>query len=1398
MKKIYMILAAITLLSMSLNAQMTLTKAPSRANRATTVTFDFTTNNWGIPTGSSNNITQGTNTYSNGEYTITLTSNSGSGYTNHGYYYNSSGNYLMMCRSSARLILPAFDQVVNKIEVICTSGTSGSAYQNIFLGSTNTTVSTETKSQGTHEYVIDSDYKDVGTVYSLKQTANYNAQVQKVIVYFESGNPELTVPTSLNVGTNTGSGVSNTFNLSGSNLTQALSLSVTAGTGFSVSPTTISAADAMAGTTVTVTYNGSATNATGTLTISSNEVSATVDLTASYSAPNIYEKVTSESQLRAGKQYILVYEGGPAVMGAITTSGTLYGTSVSGATLSGNEIDVAGATGVSELTLGGQSGAWTFTADGTNYLNYTGSSNTLSTSTDNTANDAKWTATSSNGGYILTNVGSSSRVLQYNTSYTRFACYTGGQQDAFLYVKKSTTAELTSIANGDIIPVGTNTGNGVSKTVNIKGNNLTQDLTVNVSGNGFSISRAVTVTAAEANSANGQDVIVTYDGTDANATGTLTVQSSEIGTVTAQLTASYNGGSTPGGNEVTVCDGSATNEYLPVYGYYFDADQTNQMIYPASMFTNSGMDNKTITSITFYPTTYTDGSGYYATTYSGINFYRNSNDGGTVTLKLANMPSGTTGYTADDPERKVPADGFTTVKTITMPTSAQTDLTEWVFDNLEDDFVYEGGDLLIEVVTDAGGYRHSYFAGENQTSYTGYYSYLYYSDATAVGQKFLPKATFEFEANDTPVLTDPQDGDNVSFGPYEAPATNASTNITVKGRNLTEALSISVSGTGFHVSTNSVSAADANAGTTITVTYDGTDATATGTLTITSGNGEVSTVTVNLTSGYIAHDPVLTAPTSGSTIDVGTNTGLGASTTVTVTGNYLTDNLSVSVSGSGFRVTPETLSAEDVNDGTATITITYTGTNPNASGTLTISSGEVSVTVPLTASYSTGIEPVVHGMVRMGTLPIVDQFAEEIPPTNDHPYRYTYYLKLATRDTTSSPARVPAQHTGAVIEGYYSTTQMEADTDPTNFLKTDMLSAEVDMNLSPASAPYFYTVNSILNGVPESAEEWDSYLNVFQRREAGDYQEMQTAYTYDNANIPNPNKYKVYESGENSFVDYRDIQAESHTDYLSYVPIVWTKGIDRYYYTTDSLHNSYGAPLWEVHTGRVDIQKPSYERQAKNANGDWNPSVNWYDEDNNPCSLFMITDLHATGILPEGNIEYEPYMFRLWVKCDALRNMNQVDSVGAVNDPDASRTSPRLLYTKYCHGADDLTLDITKNDSIWSENITFGALNSIQDVNNPNKPTFLVRFYYVVKGHQKPLEPNRAEGDEDHVGYVVDEEVTPYDPTTAVIEMNTHGEIVEQMFYNIQGMQSSKPFDGINIVVTRYSDGTTSTVKVIK
>ena len=106
-----------------------------------------------------------------------------------------------------------------------------------------------------------------------------------------------------------------------------------------------------------------------------------------------------------------------------------------------------------ELTLAGQEGAWTFaTADG-KYIAWN-SGNTLNLN-DEADEKSQWTVTEKeNSGFILTNVGTTDRILQYNSGSPRFACYTGSQKDAVLYILdenatpiEAETAESLEIAN---------------------------------------------------------------------------------------------------------------------------------------------------------------------------------------------------------------------------------------------------------------------------------------------------------------------------------------------------------------------------------------------------------------------------------------------------------------------------------------------------------------------------------------------------------------------------------------------------------------------------------------------------------------------------------------------------------------------------------------------------------------------------------------------------------------------------------------------------------------------------------------------------------------------------------------------------------------------------------------
>ena len=257
-----------------------------------------------------------------------------------------------------------------------------------------------------------------------------------------------------------------------------------------------------------------------------------------------------------------------------------------------------------------------------------------------------------------------------------------------------------------------------TQTVTVTGRNLTGNITatLNDPSGMYSINPA-------SFGASGGSMTVTYaptvQGTH-NATVTLSSPGADPVTVTISGTAKIK-------TDATVADATNSNNTLPVYGAYHNRVQTNQMLYPASEFTGKGMEGKTIKKLTFYPS-------------NGINFR-----GGSVTVKLANMPANTTGYTSNNPTRKN-AD-FVTVKTLTMPSTAQTSLTEWVFEDLTNDFTYEGGDLLIEVTTTTGTAGDTYFYGKSFTnSYPGYYSYVRSGRTTSAGQRFLPKVTFEWEA----------------------------------------------------------------------------------------------------------------------------------------------------------------------------------------------------------------------------------------------------------------------------------------------------------------------------------------------------------------------------------------------------------------------------------------------------------------------------------------------------------------------------------------------------------------------------------------------------------------------------------------------------------------------------
>ena len=130
-----------------------------------TVVFDFVNNNWGIPTMEENNYSslKVAGEYTDGTNTIHIdpTANKGS------YIYDSKG-FLNLTKPGSKIVLPAFNFAVEKIEVVGHS--SASSYPNVDMNVyvKGTAVSTACiGTTATSTFAIAADKQAAGNVYEL-------------------------------------------------------------------------------------------------------------------------------------------------------------------------------------------------------------------------------------------------------------------------------------------------------------------------------------------------------------------------------------------------------------------------------------------------------------------------------------------------------------------------------------------------------------------------------------------------------------------------------------------------------------------------------------------------------------------------------------------------------------------------------------------------------------------------------------------------------------------------------------------------------------------------------------------------------------------------------------------------------------------------------------------------------------------------------------------------------------------------------------------------------------------------------------------------------------------------------------------------------------------------------
>ncbi len=164
---------------------------------------------------------------------------------------------------------------------------------------------------------------------------------------------------------------------------------------------------------------------------------------------------------------------------------------------------------------------------------------------------------------------------------------------------------------------------------------------------------------------------------------------------------------------LTVCNGTSNNQYIPFYGYNGDADQHNQMIYPAESLT--AMNGEPILQMVFY----IDPSALNGT-------YTAADRLGTWTVSLGETTATT-------------LNGLDNTTTLTQVYQGYFDCSTGTL-TLEFDvpYLYNGGNLLVDLNHSAASWNSWYFFGENTASTVAYNS------NTGNTYSFLPKCTFAY------------------------------------------------------------------------------------------------------------------------------------------------------------------------------------------------------------------------------------------------------------------------------------------------------------------------------------------------------------------------------------------------------------------------------------------------------------------------------------------------------------------------------------------------------------------------------------------------------------------------------------------------------------------------------
>jgi hypothetical protein len=295
----------------------------------------------------------------------------------------------------------------------------------------------------------------------------------------------------------------------------------------------------------------------------------------------------------------------------------------------------------------------------------------------------------------------------------------------------------------------------------------------------------------------------------------------------------------------------------------------------------------------------------------------------------------------------------------------------------------------------------------------------------------------------------------------------------------------------------------------------------------------------------------------------------------------------------------------------------------------------------------------------------------------------------------------------------------------------------------------------------------------------------------------NSGEYHVITVGDEGYLNYLDQIKYINTGGTPESITVLDKngsvadGISSYVPTIITL---YGGDQSKVNTYGCDIKDMSYPQLKLETTSEKSKKFQYKDENGNiTTSKGYTTWLHLTPILTD-EMEYA-YYYRVWRVVNGeetevlLNELEDFGGVSAVNNSswDAIYSSIQATYPG------EYPMDVC--------DIIVRPYNDEDD--DDFNVQYIARLYatYIEGNSQDIVVPDRPKRAGEHGGkdYVVVEQRTTVNfknVPTDVDELSSKV-VSDVIYYNLQGTPSYRPYQGLNIVVTRYANGKTKTEKKI-